>query len=226
MDAAKPATGVSGMDLGDFILRACHDLRGPLRTITVQAELLSRGVEGARLDWVVENAAKIGQLADGLAGYAIALQTEQASFVTVRMDLMLRLVLAKLAEEVRARNAEVTFDELPRVWGDQDRLMQALEHLILNGLRHRGESPPRVHLSARLQGEDWLLGVRDNGPGIEPQYLDKLFTPLERLRGYEQSGAGMGLAICRAIIERHGGTIWGESQPGSGITFLFTLRAD
>jgi len=132
-------------------------------------------------------------------------------------------VLARLTAEIRERDAVVTHDELPRVWGDSDRLVQVLENLLSNAIRHQGESAPRIHISAGTFEAGWRISVRDNGPGIEPAYVEKIFRPLERLHG--QAGAGMGLAICREIVQRHGGRIWVDSEPGHGATFTFTLGA-
>jgi light-regulated signal transduction histidine kinase (bacteriophytochrome) len=222
----------SDQEVSDFLLRACHDLRTSARTVRTNAELfLTDG--GAprpgfeqRLGFIVEGARRIDLLLDGLASYSVALQTEAASFQVTRTDVLLRLVLTKLDKELRECGAEVIYGELPAVTGNPDRLMQVFENLIRNALAHRGQSAPRVHIDAARQAEDWLFTVRDNGPGIEAAFLESIFTPFERLQHKERWGAGLGLAVCRAIVERHGGRIWAESQPESGATFCFTLPAD
>ena len=106
-----------------------------------------------------------------------------------------------------------------------DRLMQVFEHLIRNALVHRGDAAPRVRIDAAPHDDGWQLTVRDNGPGIEPTALERIFLPFERLKGKQLGGTGLGLTICRAIVERHGGKIWAESEPGEGAVFSFVLPA-
>jgi len=142
------------------------------------------------------------------------------------MDVLLRLVLTKLDKDLRDCGAEVAYSELPIVRGNPDRLMQLFESLLRNALVHRGQAAPRIHISAGKQAEGWLFGVQDNGPGVEREFLESIFTPFERLHGNERAGAGLGLAICRAIVERHEGRIWAESEPENGATFWFTLPAN
>ena len=101
--------------------------------------------------------------------------------------------------------------------------MQVFEHLIRNALVHRGDARPQIHISACKRGQDWVFAVRDNGPGVDGTALERVFRPFERLKGGESTGAGLGLAISREIVERHGGRMWAESQVGDGATFFFTL---
>jgi light-regulated signal transduction histidine kinase (bacteriophytochrome) len=231
-EGSRRDRSTSDRDLSAFLLRACHDLRGSLRAIRANAELLQRDGAAAetadferRLGFIVDGARRIDLLTDGLSGYSIALQIEEASFQFTRMDAQLRTALAKLDKELREQGAEVTYGELPGVLGNPDRLAQIFETLLRNALRHRGQSSARIHVSAEKQGEEWLFAVRDNGPGIDAAYLERIFRPFERLNPTEHEGVGMGLAICRAIVERHGGRLWAESTPGTGSTFLFTLPA-
>jgi two-component system, chemotaxis family, sensor kinase Cph1 len=229
---------MSDRDLSEFLLRACHDLRSSLRAIRAHAELVQKIVqadEASGLDrnfaFIADGARRIELLTDGLSGYSIALQIEETSFQPTRMDVMLRTALAKLDREMRERGAEVTSGELPQVSGKPDRLAQVLEILLVNALRHGGQSSPRIHVSAEKQAaeqqiEEWLFAVRDNGAGIDAAYLERIFKPFERLHaghaGKDES-VGMGLTICRAIVERHGGRLWAEATPGTGSTFYFTL---
>ena len=219
-------------ELGEFLLRVCHDLKTPLRAIRAHAELLRRdwatpGDSGHEqcLGFIVSGVQSIELLADGLANYSLALRIDESSFRPLQMDVLLRLVLAKLRRELQEGGAEVTYDAMLKVLGDPDRLSQVLENLLLNAVRHRGTEAPRIHISAKRQGREWRFAVRDNGPGIEAAYLERIFKPFVRLRGKESPGAGLGLAIAREIVERHGGRIWAESQIGSGSTFFFTLPA-
>jgi signal transduction histidine kinase len=234
-EEAKPHTehSQSDSDVSEFILRACHDLRAPTRAVRTQTELLLKDPEASRnsgfeqrLGLIVEGAKKIDLLLDGLAGYSVALQTNPASFQTASMPVLLRSVLAKLSHDLRDCGAEVTYDDLPAVTGNPDRLMQVLENLLRNALVHRGQVAPHIHVSAVRQAEEWLFAVHDNGPGVDVASLQKIFMPFQRLQGSERPGPGLGLSICREIVERHGGRIWAESQPGCGTTFRFTLPAE
>lgn len=223
----------SDREISEFLLRACHDLRGAVRAVRTHSELFVKdaGTQGdsalaQRLEFIVKGARSIDLLVDGLANYSVALQTASASFQSIRMDVLLRLVLTKLDRDLRACGAEVVCGELPVVMGHPDRLMQVFENLLRNAFAYRGEAPPRIHVSAVRQGKEWLFAVRDNGPGVEPASLEAIFMPFERLAAAQGAGAGLGLAICRLIVERHGGKIWAESQPGCGTTSFFTLPAE
>jgi light-regulated signal transduction histidine kinase (bacteriophytochrome) len=120
--------------------------------------------------------------------------------------------------------AEVTHEPLPQVFGDESQLVQLLQNLVANALKFRSEAAPRLQITARQEGEEWVICVRDNGIGIEPQYLHRIFIIFQRLyTRQEYPGTGIGLAICKRIVERHGGRIWAESTPGDGSAFCFTL---
>jgi len=219
-------------EVSEFLLRACHDLRASARAVRTHSELILKDAGAARnsgfeqrLGFIVEGAGRIDLLLDGLASYSVALQTEAASFQSTRMDVLLRCVLAKLDRQLRECGAEVVYGELPLVTGNADRLMQVFENLLRNSLAHRGQAAPRIRISAGRQAEDWLLAVRDNGLGVEAASLERIFMPFERLPGRDRVGAGLGLTICRVIVERHGGRIWAESEAGDGATFCFTLPA-
>lgn len=222
-----------GPEISHFLLHACHDLKASLRTIRVHAEMLVKDREAGEtanfdrhLSAIVADTGKLELLANGLAGYSIACQIDPGSFVLIPMDVILRVELAKLSQELRESGAEVTYDALPRIRSDPDRLQQLFESLLHNALIHRGSAAPRVHISAEKHAEIWLFGVRDNGPGIEPAYLERIFEPFERLRGKQAPGPGLGLAICREIVGKHGGRMWAESEPGKGATFFFTLPGE
>jgi light-regulated signal transduction histidine kinase (bacteriophytochrome) len=220
----------SDLEVSEFILRACHDLRSSTRAVRIHSELLMKDAEGPRnatleqrLGYVVDGARKIDSLVEGLTKYSLALQTDASFFQSTATGVLLRSALMKLKKELSDCGGKVTYDELPRVTGDPDRLMQVLEHLIRNALVHRGEAAPQIHISACKQGEEWVFAVRDNGPGVEGDALERIFRPFERLRGGQSTGAGLGLAISREIVQRHGGRMWAESQVGDGATFFFTL---
>lgn len=214
----------------EFLLRACHDLRTSLRAVYSNAELLQKDVDTLhapsfrqRLDFILEGARGIDLLTEGLTAYSIALQTDPSSFQLIRMDVILRNALARVDRELRQHHGEVTSGELPRIFGNPDRLSQIFEILLRNALRHGAQPAPRIHITAEPRADAWLFAVQDNGPGIDAAWLERIFKPFERLRGKESQGVGLGLSICRAIVERHGGKLWAESAPGTGSTFLFTL---
>jgi signal transduction histidine kinase len=228
----RPDRGAADKELSEFLLRICHELRAPSRAIRAHAELLVRELtvprsadQEQRLAFIAGGVEKIDRLADGLSSYAVALSTDPSRFQPAPMAVLLRVALAKLAKEVRENQAEVTYGELPRVSGDADRLSQLFENLLVNALRHRGAAAPRIHISTERQGKDWVFAVRDNGPGVEAAYLERIFKPFERLQPKEIAGPGLGLAISRAIVERHGGRIWAESAAG-GSTMFFTIPAE
>jgi light-regulated signal transduction histidine kinase (bacteriophytochrome) len=222
----------SDRETSEFLLRACHDLRASARAVRTHSELFLKhdaaprnSAFEQRLGFIIDGAARMDLLVDGLAGYAVALRTEGASFQPVRMDVLVRSVLMKLDKELRDGGAEVVYGKLPAVAGNADRLMQVFENLLRNTLVHRGQAAPRIQISAAKHEEGWLFAVRDNGPGVEADSLESIFAPFERVPGRQRGGAGLGLAICRLIVERHGGRIWAESQAGGGAAFCFTLPA-
>ena len=220
----------SDKEVSDFLLRACHDLRASSRTVRIHSELgIKDGLApaGSKLEqglgFVVEGSKQLDGLIDALTGYSVALTTQAAAFQTTRLDILLRAVLRKLDAEVRNCGADVSYGALPEVNANPDRMMQVFENLIRNAIVHRGETSPRIRIDASRQPEGWLFAVRDNGPGIEASLVEKVFLPFEQLKGKQVGGAGLGLTICRLIIERHGGRIWAESKPGGGATFYFVL---
>lgn len=221
---------IRNREISEFLLRACHDLKAPVRAIYAHAELLLRNSDDAlssshveRLGFIRDGARRIDLLVEGLSRYSLALQIQPHSFLPTHLEVLLRLVLGKLEAELSRSGTRVTYDPLPRVSGNPDWLSQVLENLVLNSVNHRGSSLPEIHVSAERRPGEYLIAVKDNGPGIENIYLERIFKPFERLCGKDYPGPGLGLAICRAIIEIHGGKIWAESSPGGGASFFFTL---
>jgi light-regulated signal transduction histidine kinase (bacteriophytochrome) len=140
---------------------------------------------------------------------------------------VLKRVLGSLERAIEDANAEVTYDSLPTVMADEAQLGQAFQNLIANGIKFRKEDvPPQVHVSAEREGNEWVFSVADNGIGIAPEQADRIFQVFQRLHTEEEyPGLGVGLALCKRIVERHSGRIWVESKPGEGSTFYFTLPA-
>jgi light-regulated signal transduction histidine kinase (bacteriophytochrome) len=143
----------------------------------------------------------------------------QTSFLNVFND-----VIALLAPSIRDSMGQVTCGDLPTVIGDHSQLVQLMQNLIGNGLKYHGDKPPHVHVSAERKGDEWTLSVRDNGIGIEAKHYERIFEMFKRLHDQkEYPGTGIGLAICRRVVERHNGRIWLESEPGHGSVFHFTI---
>jgi chemotaxis family two-component system sensor kinase Cph1 len=150
--------------------------------------------------------------------------TRAQPFVEVDGEAALNLALANLSTAVHESGAVITHDPLPSLMADPTQLAQLLQNLIGNGIKFRGGRPPEIHVGAQRQEDSWLFSVRDNGIGIEPQYLDRIFVIFQRLHTRtEYPGTGIGLAICKRIVERHGGKISVESEPGKGTTFFFSI---
>ena len=225
-----PARRFTDCELSDFLLRACHDLRAPLRAVRAHTELLLRDAAqtaglAERMGFIVDGARRIDLLVDALSSFSLALRIDSASFQPTPMDVVLRRVLAKLERELRANDAVVTHSGLPPVRGNPDRLMELLERLLRNAVRYRGPVPPRIQIDAAKQSSKWLFSVRDNGSGVDPEDVERIFEPFEHGHNH-RAGPGMGLAICRVIVERHGGKIWAEPNAGNGTTFFFVLPAN
>jgi light-regulated signal transduction histidine kinase (bacteriophytochrome) len=133
-------------------------------------------------------------------------------------------VLSNLELFIKQNKATVTHDTLPEVMADSTQLAQVFQNLIINGIKFHGEEAPRIHISAEKKSSEWIFSVKDNGIGIDPQNSEKIFEVFKRLHKKEEyPGTGIGLAICKKIVERHGGRIWVESELGKGSTFYFTL---
>jgi light-regulated signal transduction histidine kinase (bacteriophytochrome) len=138
--------------------------------------------------------------------------------------MVLREALANLMVAIAESGATVTRDAMPTVSGDATQLTQLFQNLVGNALKFRGERPPRIHIGAIRKNGQWRFSVADNGIGMEPQYFERVFLVFQRLHTRKQyQGTGIGLAICKKVVERHGGRIWAEAEPGKGATFFFTI---
>jgi len=220
----------SNEELQQFAYIAAHDLQSPLRSIAGFAQLLQKKYQ-ARHDaeadaWterLVSAALRMQDLITNLQKYS-QVDSRGGRFEPTDMNEVFRGVVGVQEATIRQTDAQVTSDDLPVVLGDPIQLGQVLLNLIDNGLKYRGRDPPRVHVSAALQQNDWLFSVRDNGIGIPETQWRKIFEIFRRLHTQEAyPGTGLGLALCRRIIHRHGGRIWVASHPGQGSTFYFTL---
>ena len=220
----------SNKELEQFAYVASHDLQEPLRMVASYVQLLARRYKG-KLDqdaddfigFAVDGAARMQRLIEDLLTFS-RVGTRGKAFAPVDCGAVLKEALANLELVIAESGAVVDYDPLPTVSADGVQLMQLFQNLIDNAIKFRGEAPPRVHLSAVGEGKDWVFSVRDNGIGIDPRYFDRIFIVFQRLHaGHKYRGTGIGLAVCKKIVERHGGRIWVESRPGQGATFFFTL---
>jgi light-regulated signal transduction histidine kinase (bacteriophytochrome) len=220
----------SNAELEQFAYVASHDLQEPLRMVASYTQLLMRrygerfdGDAREFMDFIVDGAARMKQLIEDLLAYS-RVGTRGKPFQPVPAETVLKKALANLQIAIEQSGATVTHDPLPVVTVDEVQWLQLLQNLIGNAVKFRGEAPPEVHVSVEDRGTEWVFGVRDNGIGIEPQYFERIFMVFQRLAGRnEYPGTGIGLAICKKVVERHEGRIWVESQPGRGSTFRFTL---
>jgi chemotaxis family two-component system sensor kinase Cph1 len=141
--------------------------------------------------------------------------------------VVLQKALANLRVSIAESRAQIKADPLPRVMADESQLVQLLLNLIGNGIKFHGQQPPLIEISAELQEHEWVFTVKDNGIGIDPRYFERIFVIFQRLHSKRSAypGTGIGLAICKKVVERHGGRIWVESTPGAGTSFFFSLPA-
>jgi signal transduction histidine kinase len=220
----------SNADLEQFAYVASHDLQEPLRMVAAYTQLLSERYKG-KLDeegdkfigYATEGATRMQVLIQDLLAFS-RVGRNAGSGERIECNAVMKDVLQTLATNIQENGAVVTYGELPAVWADRTQMAQVFQNLIGNALKFRGSDPPAISVQAEKLGEHWLFSVSDNGIGIAPEHAESIFVVFQRLHARtEYPGNGIGLAICKKIVERAGGRIWVESQPGSGSTFKFTL---
>jgi PAS domain S-box-containing protein len=220
----------SNVELERFAYIASHDLQEPLRMVASYTQLLARRYKG-KLDadadefisFAVDGAQRMQRLIQDLLLFS-RVGTQGVELVETSSEDALQSALVNLRSAVKASGALITHDPLPAVMADEMQLVQLFQNLVGNAIKYQKPGVPTVHISATRSGSKWDFSVKDNGLGIEPQYFEKIFGMFQRLHKREEfAGTGIGLAICRKIVERHGGTITVESQPGQGSTFHFVL---
>ena len=232
LESLNTALARSNRDLEHFAHIASHDLRDPLRTITSYVQLLDRSLSDSLqekqrgyMSFVVDAARRMTALIDDLLTWS-GVAPANAELRAVALRDAVEWSLENLDDQIHDTHASVIYDELPTVFGNRLQLAQLFQNLIGNSIKYGREGiAPAVHIEAKpFSEQEWLISVRDNGIGIAPEYHDRIFDPFKRLHGREIQGSGIGLAVCRRIVENLGGAIWVESQVGEGATFFFRLK--
>jgi chemotaxis family two-component system sensor kinase Cph1 len=221
----------SNSELQQFANIASHDLQEPLRMVSSYVQLLSARY-GDRLDedardyiaFAVDGAKRMHQLINALLEYS-RVQGRPNPFERVDLNQVFDQVVLDLAMRIQETGAKITHGPLPEVKADTAQMAQLLQNLFVNAMKFRKKDiNPVIHLSAAEEKGEWVFTCQDNGIGIDPKYAERIFMIFQRLHHREEyEGTGMGLAICKRIVERHGGRIWVESKPGEGASFRFTF---
>jgi signal transduction histidine kinase len=220
----------SNEELQQFVYVASHDLQEPLRMVTTYVQLLAQRYQKSLnadaetfIGYAVEGAKRMKALIDDVLTYS-RVGTSGRTVVPTNCEAVLQQTLQALHLQIAESAARITLDPLPTVMVDSMQLSLLFQNLLSNALKFHGQERPCIHLSAQHKGSEWVFAVRDNGIGIDPQYAERIFVIFQRLHSRsEYPGTGIGLAICKKIVERHGGRIWVESELGKGATFFFTL---
>jgi light-regulated signal transduction histidine kinase (bacteriophytochrome) len=221
----------SNAELEQFAYSASHDLQEPLRMIASYTQIMEEDYKG-KLDadadqyiaFTVEGAKRMQTLIDDLLAYS-RVGTRGEPFIPTSMDSVLSKAIANLQVAIEESHAVVTHDQLPTVLGDESQLIQLLQNLLGNAIKFRGDDAPVIHVGVEETKDGWVFSVHDNGIGIDMKNAERIFTVFQRLHARDEyPGTGIGLAIVKKIVERHGGRIWVESALAQGSTFYFTLQ--
>ena len=220
----------SNEELKQFAKIASHDLQEPLRAVQGFVNLLVENTKGQLdqdcnefIEYILDGTSRMQQLIQSVLLHS-SIKPEDNAYSASDCNAVLEEVLANLDASIRENKAELEIDSLPTVGVERSQLVQLFQNLISNAIKYRGTLNPRIYVGAERTVNDWLFSIRDNGIGIDAQYADKIFDMFARLHGKTKyQGTGMGLAICKKIVELHGGKIWVESEVGEGCIFLFTL---
>jgi signal transduction histidine kinase len=220
----------SNEDLQQFAYVASHDLQEPLRMVASYTELLKRRYKGRLdadadqfIDYAIDGVKRMNTLIHDLLAYSRAGETPTERLKKLNPEDTLKTVLANMKVTINDVEATVTCDPLPTIEYDPMRLSQLFQNLLTNAIKYRGDNKPKVHITARPGSGETIFSVIDNGIGIDPSHAEEIFGIFKRLHGREYEGTGIGLAMCKKIVERYGGRIWVESKPGEGSTFSFTV---
>ncbi len=213
-----------------FAYIASHDLREPLRMITSFLQLLERRYANKLdhdanefIDFAVEGAKRLDNMINDLLEYS-KITNKEKEFVPLKLENVLEEALMNLIVQIEESKAVITYDPLPTVNGDEKLLVMLFQNIIANAIKYRRNEIPKIHISSKKEDEKYIISIKDNGIGIDPKHLTRIFTIFQRLhRNDEYEGTGIGLAIVENIVHQHGGQIWVESEIGKGSTFYFTI---
>ena len=220
----------SNADLQQFAYVASHDLKEPLRAVSGFCQLLQQRYHGKiddkadqYIQEAIDGAARMQTLIDDLLKYA-RVSTTGGPMESTNCMVVVEKAVANLKASIETTGASVHYSNLPSVTADEPQLLHLFQNLISNAIKYYSGKPPEIDIAAEAKNGEWLFSVRDNGIGIDPKYHDRIFVIFQRLHTRDEySGTGMGLAICKRIVDRHKGKIWVDSQPGMGSTFSFTI---
>jgi light-regulated signal transduction histidine kinase (bacteriophytochrome) len=220
----------SNAELEQFAYITSHDLQEPLRMVSSFVQLLAKRYKGKLdqdaddfINYAVDGVKRMQSLITDLLAYS-RVGSRGREFKPVSSDIALDHALSNMLTTIEKSGAVVTRGPLPVVTGDNSQLVQLFQNLIGNAIKFNRGGAPHINVSADQQGNEWVFSIRDNGIGIEPEYFERIFLIFQRLHDRKQyPGTGIGLAICKKVVERHGGEIWADSEPGMGSTFYFTL---
>lgn len=219
----------SNAELERFAYVASHDLQEPLRMVSSYVQLLARRYKGKLdsdadefIEYAVDGSRRMQRLITDLLAFS-RVGRQGKEFEPTSLDAALDRALFNLRLAMEESGAVVTRESMPVILGDPTQMTQVFQNLVGNAVKFRGKEPACIHVSVRQTAGEWLVAVRDNGIGIDAQYLERIFVIFQRLHGAEYHGTGIGLPIARKIVERHGGRMWVESEPGIGSTFFFTI---
>jgi PAS domain S-box-containing protein len=217
-------------ELEEFAYVASHDMQEPLRMVNIYTQLILDDLEagppalGEYAGFVKQGVSRMEGLIHDLLTFSRAVHADQSPLGTADLSVALREAMSVLQSRIEESGATIVAGVLPKVRGDAMQMAHVFQNLISNALKYRKRGcPAEVHVSAAEDGSDWIVSVRDNGIGFEPQYAERIFGLFKRLYKEEYPGTGIGLAICKRIVERYGGRIWAEGKPGEGATFFFAL---
>jgi light-regulated signal transduction histidine kinase (bacteriophytochrome) len=220
----------SNTELEQFAYVTSHDLQEPLRMVSSFVQLLAKRYKGKLdqdaddfINYAVDGVTRMQGLIKDILAYS-RVGSRGKEFKSISSEVVLAHALSNLKTGIEQSGAVVTRDPLPVVTGDNSQLVQLFQNLIGNAIKFHKEGAPRIHVSAHQQGNEWVFSVADTGIGIAPESFARIFLIFQRLNDRKQyPGTGIGLAICKKVVERHGGEIWAKSEPGMGSTFYFTL---
>lgn len=202
----------------NFVYAAFHDLREPLRSISAFAQLLERqrpeDKEAAELKaFIIDGVGRVNALIEDVLTYVRTGNSERRTMLN--LGALVQWAILNLDKPIRETGAKITYHDLPEALVDESQFVQLFQQLLSNSLKYRSSEPPQIEVSAREEEDAYVISVVDNGVGVDPEYSERIFGAFKRLQGREVSGSGLGLALCRKIVEAHGGRIWVESDGSS-----------